>query len=81
MTIKEFSDKYDVPYNMAYEASYRVSPVGTMQRDKDFPEDDLFVATDKLLEKRMQYHTKLMRSAQLAYVNMHNKKRRDVCDL
>ena len=75
MTIKEFSDKYEIPYSIAYEASYKVSPVGTMTREKDFPEGELFEAADKLLQKRMQYHTKLIRDAQIAYVNMHNKKR------
>ena len=75
MTIREFADKYEIPYSIAYEASYKVSPVGTLKRDKDFPEDELFAAADKLLEKRMQYHTKLIRTAQIAYVNMHNKKR------
>ena len=75
MTIKEFADKYDVPYHIAYEASYKVTPVGTLYRDKDFPEDDLFVETDKLLEIRMRKHANLMRSAQMAYVNMHNIKR------
>ena len=41
MTIKEFSEKYDIPYNMAYNASYGVKPVSTALRDRDFMEEEL----------------------------------------
>ena len=42
MTIAEVAGKYNVPYSVAYEASYGVEPVATLERDKDFPEDKLF---------------------------------------
>lgn len=53
MTIKEFSEKYGVSYNMAYQASHEVEPVGSMIRDKDFPEDGLYHATMRLINDRL----------------------------
>ena len=76
MTIKEFSDKYDVPYYTAYEASYKVSPVGSVKRDKDFPEDQLFEETLKLIHRRYEKHRQQMTLCMRAEVNM-NKRRGD----
>ena len=75
MTLKEFAEKYKVPYHIVYESSYMVQPVGTMQRDRDFPEDDLFDAVDKILNKRMKRHTALLRTAQGAFINLHSTRR------
>ena len=71
MTIKEFSDKYDVPYYLAYEASYKVRPV---RRDKDFPEDELFAETKSLIHRRYERHRQQMNICMRAEVNM-NKRR------
>lgn len=45
MTIKEFAEKYGLPYHVAYEATYGVKTVSTRIRDRDFLEKDLFDAT------------------------------------
>ena len=42
MTIKAFAEKYGINYNLAFEASQGVKPVPTLERNKDFPEDELF---------------------------------------
>ena len=74
MTIKEFSDKYDVPYYLAYEASYKVQPTGSMQRDKDFPEDQLFDETVKLIHRRYEKHRQQMNVCMRAEVNMNRRR-------
>ena len=74
MTIKEFSDKYDVPYYLAYEASYKVRPVGTDRRDKDFPEDELFEETKSLIHRRYERHRQQMNLCMRAEVNMNRRR-------
>ena len=44
MTIKEFSNKYHVPYPIVYNASCHVNRKGTMERDNDLMEADLLKA-------------------------------------
>ena len=74
MTIKEFSDKYGIPYHIAYEASYKVQPVGTFIRDKDFPEDLLFAETKRIVQKRAKKHMELMNACLRAEMNMNNRR-------
>lgn len=71
MTIKGFSEKYQVPYYIVYEASYKVQPVGTWVRDRDFPEDRLFEETKKLVGKRIEKHRKQLNIALRAEVNLN----------
>ena len=71
MTIKGFADKYNIPYHIAYEASYNVQPIGTWERDKDYPEDDLFNETKKLISKRIEKHRKLLNQALRSEVNLN----------
>lgn len=61
MTLKEFSEKYDVPYYLVYEASYRVRPISSMIRDRDFDEECLFRETVKLIERRIMKYEKMMK--------------------
>ena len=41
MTLKEFSDAYEIPYNIVFKLSYDVKPVATIKRSKDFSETEL----------------------------------------
>ena len=41
MTIKEFAEKYKIPYNVAYNATYNVKPRTTWMHDRDYPEDEM----------------------------------------
>jgi len=45
MTIKEFAEKHKVPYYLAYKASYKVHPVATFRRDREYVEEDLLEET------------------------------------
>ena len=77
MTIKEFANKYGIPYHVAYEATYRVKPISTMQRDRDFPEDELFKAASDLIEARINKHTKLVSQANKAYISLHSTRAKE----
>ena len=54
MTCKEFANKYDIPYHIAYAATYKVKPVSSMIRDRDYPEKELLNAVRKMLEQRIR---------------------------
>ena len=54
MTCKEFSIKYNIPYHIAYAATYKVKPVSSMLRDRDYPEDALLDAVRKMLQQRIK---------------------------
>lgn len=56
MTIKEFAEKYMLPYKLAYEASYKVNPVESDIRLKDFPESDLLAEAKRLVNTRIDAH-------------------------
>lgn len=64
MTLKEFAEKHGVPYHIVYGASYRVKPVATMQRDRDFLEKDLLDAVTAMLQERIGYHRQIIRKDQ-----------------
>ena len=60
MTIKEFSQKYEITYHLAYLASYGVQPVSNMCKDRDFPEEALYKSLQSLLNKRdLEYCEKI----------------------
>ena len=52
VTIKAFAKKYGVPMSIAFEASYDVQPKATMERDKDFDEQEMYDSLVKILDKR-----------------------------
>jgi len=56
MTIVEFSNKYDVPYHIVYEATYKVPAVSTMQKDREYPEDDLYREVRNIMNTRLGAH-------------------------
>ena len=56
MTLKEFSIKYEVPYNLVYDSSYGVKPVSTLRRDRDFPEKDLYQSVVQNINRRIKRH-------------------------
>ena len=76
MTLKEFSDKYNVPYHIVYNASYKVHTVSNLQKDRDYDEADLFDATREQIRKRIEKHRKLLYASLRAEVNL-NKGRCD----
>ena len=56
MTIKAFSEKYHINYNVAFNASKSVKPVSTLERDKDFSEDELFNSLIANYESKIRFH-------------------------
>ena len=72
MTLQEFSDKYHVPYHIVYEASYKVPAISTDIRDRDFPEDQLFNETDRIIQERVDRHARLMIKANRIFINLHS---------
>ena len=67
MTLKEFSKKYEVKYGVVYAASYLVKPISTMQRDRDFPEEELYRQVTKELHRRAVKYTELAKDCRSAY--------------
>lgn len=56
MTIKGFSEKYNVPYHIVYEATYKVPAVSTMQKDREYPEDDMHREVRSIVNSRLSFH-------------------------
>jgi len=56
MTLKQFSEKYGIKYNIVYTASYLVKPISTDLRDRDFPENELYKTVMKELRHRSLKH-------------------------
>ena len=53
MTIKQFAAKYQIPYYMAYKASYKAQPVDYSLSERDYSEEDLLRETRKLVKRRL----------------------------
>lgn len=60
MTIKEFSQKYRIPYHTVYEATYKVKPESTWLHDRDYPEEGLRDELLKIADQRIEKHRRLM---------------------
>ena len=54
MTVKQFADKYDVPYNVAYKASLVIRPPATYRTDNDYDEKQLREESLKFLVSRIR---------------------------
>ena len=53
MTIKAFSEKYNIPYRLAVLASKPVEHKATLERDVDYLEEDLYKSLEKILIHRI----------------------------
>ena len=49
MTIKEFAEKYNVPYNIVYQATYEVKPTGNEEKAKTYDEQQLREAVSNIV--------------------------------
>ena len=58
VTIKEFADKYDLPYHTVWEATYKVKPESTWFRDRDYPENKLKIALIENTKHRIRRYKK-----------------------
>lgn len=64
MTIKDISEKYKVPYNLAWEATMGVQPFASIWRDKDFPEKEVVKNIKALLKQRIDTRQKYVEEAE-----------------
>jgi len=60
MTIKEFSQKYGVPYRIVYESTYLCKPCSSVLRDKEYNEQDLLRAVMSVIDGRMSKQRKVL---------------------
>lgn len=60
MTINEFAQKYDIPYHIVYESSYRVPSHSTFLHDRDFPEEGLRKAILAMADSRIEKHKRVL---------------------
>ena len=73
MTIKEFAAKYAIPYHLAYKASFRVHPVASMARDRDFDEKDLHAEAVAFIKRRLRDTRNQYRMYADAFENLKGK--------
>ena len=58
MTIKEFSRKYNIPYYLAYKASYNFTPVSTYRRDREYSEEEMLIETHNYISGMAESYRK-----------------------
>lgn len=75
MTIREFSDKYRVPYSIVYESTYKVPSISTMRKDREYPEQELFTEVNRIITKRLEKHSKLYHQTQKMLISLNSIKR------
>ena len=78
MTIKEFADKYGIPYSIVYEATYKVPYISTMRKDREYPERELYKDTNRIITQRLEKHRKLFHQTQKMLISLKSIKRMDV---
>ena len=68
MTLKGYAQKYKVPYHIVYESSYKVQPISTWIRDRDYPENELTEAILEIADERIEKYSRLI-AQQIAIKN------------
>lgn len=58
MTIKQIGEKYDVPYNIVYLATYGVKIVDTIRRERVYPEADVVRNLKTVLQEKIEKYTR-----------------------
>ena len=62
MTIKDISEKYDIPYNIVYEATVGVKAEPGMKRDREYPVQPVLENVRKNVSQKIgKYERKLKR--------------------
>ena len=63
MTLKDFATKYQIPYYIAYNASYAVKhPVAEGSRGREYDEKDLYSAVENDLVGKITRHSRIVES-------------------
>ena len=61
MTVKEFANKYQIPYSIVYQASYDVKKIN--EYDCSYHEKELFNAVNNILARRIKKATEQLKNA------------------
>ena len=56
MTIKQFMKKYGVPYNIVYNATYKVHPLDYALKEREYNEQELYREVEDSLLARIRKH-------------------------
>lgn len=72
MTITGFAKKYNVPISYATLASHSVKPVATLERDKDFPEHDMWISLLNVITRKMKRAETNFKYHQVMYRRVRN---------
>lgn len=75
MTMKEFSEKYGVPYGIVREAAFSMEEMAWHLRGAEYSEDRLWTAVNGLIGKRIIYHQEHVKRLFEARENMEKKKK------
>lgn len=62
MTLKAFSLEYGIPYNIVYEASYRVKTHDKWLRNREYDREELREAVADILKKRIVKHREIAKA-------------------
>jgi len=74
MTIKQFSEKYDVPYQTVYDATYTVKGI-----KRQYPEDELYHEIMATALKRISKHEEIIhRQLEIVQKMMYAKEQFDL---
>lgn len=60
MTLIEFARTYEIPYHTVFKASYKVQPISTDLKDREWPERELVNETHRLVCERIKFHKDAM---------------------
>ena len=63
MTIKEFANKYNIPYRIAYEATYLVKPSFPDMVNKEYSEKELIEAVHKNMKRRIDRYQRFIKES------------------
>ena len=66
MTVKEFSAKYDVAYQIVYTSTYLIKPTSITSRNREYDEEDLRSAVREELGRRIVRHEMEIERAKVA---------------
>lgn len=53
MTIKQMADKYQIPYNLAYEGTLGVTPRESALYNREYPEEEVIYNVKEILRHRI----------------------------
>ena len=81
MTNNEFSEKYNIPYHIVYQASLVICPPTDIVRDPDCPEQEMYKVVWDILHKRFSKHAKQANDTKQLLIYMKETRNNGICDV